>query len=229
METEVKDTTDAIDDQKTLLKLPVRRMDGSDTGELLELDPRLFGLPKNDHVLYLAVKAELANRRQGTHSSRTRSMVRGGGAKPWRQKGRGAARAGTLRSPIWRGGGITFGPQPHDHKMKLPLKVKKFARKVALSLKAQTGAILLVEDFDIEQPKTRVIASMLNSFEAAGQSALILVDCYKPSVMKSCRNIPRLEIREALTASTYDILRARRLILSRSAVETLTGGLIGEE
>jgi len=215
--------------QGMLMKLPVRHMDGTATGEELELDTRLFGLPRNDHVLYLAVKADLANRRQGTHSTLTRSMTRGGGRKPWRQKGRGAARAGTLRSPIWRGGGITFGPQPHDHKMKLPAKVKKLARRVAFSVKAQAGAITLVEDFDLDEPRTGKIAAMLNSFDAAGKSALILMEANKPAVVKSCRNIPRLEVREAMTASTYDILRARNLIISRSALGSLVGGLTDEK
>ncbi len=228
-DTEIAETNQPIDEKVSLLKLPVRRMDGSATGEELELDPCLFGLPRNDHVLYLAVKAELTNRRQGTHSTLTRTMTRGGGAKPWRQKGRGAARAGTRRSPIWRGGGITFGPQPHDYKMKLPAKVRKQARKIALSVKAQAGAIILIEDFDLEQPKTRTIALMLSSLEATGQSTLLLIDGRKPVVVKSCRNIPRLEIREATTASAYDILRARRLIISRSAVDSLSGGLAGEK
>ena len=228
-DTEVAETTQVTDKKVAQLKLPVRRMDGSVTGEEFELDPSLFGLPRNDHVLYLAVKAELTNRRQGTHSTLTRTMTRGGGAKPWRQKGRGAARAGTRRSPIWRGGAITFGPQPHDYKIKLPVKVKKQARKIALSVKAQAGAIILVEDFDIQQPRTRTIASMLSSFKADGQSALLLIDGHKPAVVKSCRNIPRLEVREAMTASAYDILRARRLIISRSAVDSLSGGLADEK
>lgn len=214
---------------ETPFKLPVRRIDGTPTGEELELDQRLFGLPRNDHVLYLAVKAELTNRRQGTHATRTRSMVRGGGRKPWNQKGRGAARVGTIRSPIWRSGGITFGPQPHAHSMNLPAKVKKLARRVALSIKAQAGAVQLVEDFDLDQPKTGNIATMLRNFEAADRSVLLMIDGYKPNVVKSSRNIPRLEVREAMTVSTYDILRARQLIISRSAVDSLVGGFIDEK
>jgi large subunit ribosomal protein L4 len=219
----------AAAEEKVSLKIPVKRMDGSPTGETVELDPGLFGLEKNDHVLYLAVKAEMTNRRQGNHATLTRSMVRGGGRKPWRQKGRGAARAGTTRSPIWRSGGITFGPQPQVHEMKLPKKVKRLAKKIALSVKARSGAIQLVEDFDLLVPKTKSISDMLNCFEVTGKSALLMVDSNKPNVVKSCRNIPRLEIRDAVNASTYDILRAKHLIISRTAVDKLVGGNTGEE
>ena len=211
------------------LKLPLHRTDGSTTGDEIELDPRLFGLIRNDHVLYLAVKTEMANRRQGNSSSKTRSEVRGGGRKPFRQKGRGAARAGTIRSPIWRGGGVTFGPQPHDYCMKLPRKVKRLARRVALSVKAQSGAMVLVEDFEMSQPKTSWIASMLKSFEAEGKSALLLLEGHHPDIVKSCRNIPRLEVRSGMDASAYDILRARRLIICRSVLDGLVKGLINEK
>ncbi|MDP8238639.1 MAG: 50S ribosomal protein L4 [Candidatus Hatepunaea meridiana] len=216
-------------EEKSSLKLPVKSMDGKPTGEEVELDPRLFGLPRNDHVLYLAVKTELTNRRQGTHATLTRAMVSGGGRKPWNQKGRGAARAGTSSSPIWRSGGITFGPQPQIHQMKLPAKVKKLARKIALSIKANSGVIDLVEDFDLAEPKTKEIASMLSSFDIAGKSILLMVGGHKPMVVMSCRNIPRLEVKEAMNASAYDILRARRIIISRTALDSLTGGLTGEK
>ncbi|NQU05692.1 MAG: 50S ribosomal protein L4 [Calditrichaeota bacterium] len=218
-----------VAEEKASLKISVKQMDGSPTGEEVELDPEYFGLEKNDHVLYLAIKAEMTNRRQGNHSTLTRSMVRGGGRKPWRQKGRGAARAGTNNSPIWRGGGITFGPQPHIHEMKLPKKVKRLAKKIALSVKAQAGYIQLVEDFDLSVPKTKSISDMMNSFQVTGKSALLMVDGNKPNVVKSCQNIPRLEIRDVLNASTYDILRARHVIISRSAVDKLVGGNTGEE
>ncbi|MCF7810355.1 50S ribosomal protein L4 [bacterium] len=220
---------ETIDEEKASLKIPVKRMDGSPTGETVELDSGLFGLEKNDHVLYLAVKAEMTNRRQGNHATLTRSMVRGGGRKPWRQKGRGAARAGTTRSPIWRSGGITFGPQPQVHEMKLPRKVKKLAKKIALSVKAQSGAIQLVEDFDLQAPKTKSIYDMLSCFKVTGRSALLMIESNKPNVVKSCSNIQRLEIRDALDASAYDILRAKNLIISRTAVDKLVGGNTGEE
>jgi large subunit ribosomal protein L4 len=210
------------------LKLPVKRLDGTLTGETIELDPRLFGLERNDHVLYLAVKAELSNRRQGTHATKTRALVSGGGKKPWHQKGRGTARSGSTRSPVWRAGGTMHGPQPHDHLLKVPVKVRRLARRVAFSVKAQSGCIDLVEDFDFNEPKTKRISELLKGLGAAEQSALLLVDGYKPLVAKSCRNIPRLEVRDGLTASTYDIMRARKVIISRAALGSLVGGLVSE-
>jgi len=210
------------------LSLPVKRLDGTLTGETVELDPNLFGLPRNDHVMYLAVKVELSNKRQGTHATKTRDEVSGGGRKPWKQKGRGGARAGSNRSPVWVGGGTMHGPQPHDHLLKLPIKVKRLARRTALSLKAQKGFIDIVEDFAFDAPKTKLIANALKSFNTAGQSALILLDGNQPSVVKSCRNIPRLAVRDGMGASTYDILRARRLIISRSALNSLSKGLAHE-
>jgi large subunit ribosomal protein L4 len=221
----VAETTNA----KPVLKLPVRRLDGTPTGEEVELNPTLFGLERNDHVLYLAVKAELTNKRHGTHATKSRGMVRGGGRKPARQKGRGTARVGTIRSPIWKGGGKIFGPQPHDYELKVPLKVKRLARRLALSMKAQSGAIDLVEDFDFDAPKTKRVGDLLSVFGAAGRSALIMLDGNKPLVVKSCRNIPRLEIRDGVNASTYDILRARRVLISRSALRRLEGSLSGEK
>lgn len=207
------------------IKLPVHKMDGSTSGEEVVLDPRLFGLPRNNHVLYLAVKAEMAHRRQGTHSTKTRSEVRGGGRKPFRQKGRGGARAGTNRSPIWVGGGITFGPKPHEYNFKLQKKVRRLARKVAFSVKALSGSIVLVEDFAFEAPKTKRISTFLKNFEAENKSVLLLVDGNQPNIVKSCRNIQRVEVRDGVNASTRDILKARKLIILRSALNTLVGGL----
>jgi len=207
------------------IKLILHRMDGSDTGKKIELDRRVFGLERNEHVLYLAVKAEMTNRRQGNSSSKGRSEVRGGGRKPFRQKGRGGARAGTNRSPIWRGGGITFGPQTKDYSMKLPRKVKRLARKIAYSVRAARDAIRLVEDIKLDQPKTKIIAGMLHNFDKEDMSVLILTDKSYPNIVKACCNIPRVEVRECLNASTWEILRARRLIITRPALDALVGGL----
>jgi large subunit ribosomal protein L4 len=215
--------------ETSLMKLPIYRTDGTPSGEEVELDPRLFGLPRNDHVLYLAVKTEMTNKRQGTHSTKTRSEVQGGGKKPFKQKGRGAARAGSSRSPIWRGGGIIFGPKPHDYNMKMPRQAKRLARKVALSVKAQSNSITVIQDFNLEQPKTKEIAAILKTFEANGMSALFIIDGHKPIVVKSCQNIPRLEVRNGIESSTYDILRARKLLITRSALDNLVKGLVNEK
>ncbi len=210
------------------ISLPIKRLDGTSTGEIVELDPNLFGLPRNDHVMYLAVKVELSNRRQGTHATKTRDEVSGGGRKPKKQKGSGGARAGSNRSPIWVGGGTMHGPQPHDHLLKLPIKVKRLARRTALSLKAQKGFIDIIEDFKFDVPRTKTIAETLKAFKTEGQSALILLNGNQPLVVKSCRNIPRLAVKDGIGASTYDILRARRLIISRSALKGLSEGLAHE-
>lgn len=206
------------------IKLPLRNFDGNETGEVIELYPDVFSLEKNDHVLYLAIKAEMAHRRQGTHSTLSRNAVHGGGKKPWRQKGRGTARSGTSRSPIWRGGGIVFGPHPHAYNIKLPRKVRQLAKKIALSVKAAGGFIDLVEDFSFEAPKTKRMATMLGNFNTTGQSVLLLVNGHQPNVVKSCRNIPRVEVRDSSDASTYDILRAKKVIILKSALEGLKGG-----
>jgi len=211
------------------LKLPVYNMSGSATGEEIELDPRLFGLERNDHVLYLAVKAELTNRRQGTRATKTREFVSGGGKKPWKQKGRGTARSGSNRSPVWRHGGTMFGPKPTDFEMKLPIKVKRLARKVALSVKAQSGAIRLLSDVSLPEPRTRAMADMLTKFAISGGSVLLLVDGNQPVVVKSCRNIPKFEVRDGVNASTYDILKARQLLISRSALDSMVKGLVNEK
>ena len=132
----------------------VYKIDGSSTGEKLELADDIFGIEPNDHAIYLAVKAYRANQRQGTHKSKERGEVSGGGKKPWKQKGRGGSRAGTSRSPVWVGGGTIFGPKPHLYKQDLPKKLKRLARKSALSYKVKDEQLMIVEDFNFEQPKT---------------------------------------------------------------------------
>ena len=147
--------TEPLNSNTEPIKLPLRRLDGSLIGEDVELDSRVFGVPRNNHVLYLAVKAEMTNQRQGTRATLTKGLVSGGGRKPFNQKGRGTARSGSTRSPIWRGGGVIFGPQPQIFAMKLPQKVKRLARRIAFSVKCQAGAIDLVEDYQFEEPKTQ--------------------------------------------------------------------------
>jgi len=211
------------------LTVPVYKHDGSTTGEQIDLDPRVFGLERNDHVLYLAVKTEMTNKRQGTRATKTRAEVSGGGKKPWKQKGRGGARAGSNRSPVWRHGGTIFGPKPIDFQMKLPHKVKVLARKVALSLKAYAGDIKVVADIEMAAPKTRTIADMLGALKMNSTSVLFLLNGNQPIVVKSCRNIPRVEVRDSITASTFDILKARQLVISRSALDSLVKGLVSEK
>jgi len=199
----------------------VYRTDGTKTGEQVTLKPEIFEVKPNDHAIYLAVRAYRAAQRQGTHKTKTRGEVRGGGRKPWRQKHTGRARAGSSRSPLWKGGGRIFGPEPHGYDIKLTEKVKKLARKSALSLKAKEKQILVVEDFSFEQPKTKQMASVLKSLALDGKKTLLLVPKNDDVVVKSGRNIPTLSILEAQKASTYHIVDCQILLLQKSAVDAL--------
>ena len=203
------------------MKLEVYKQDGTKSGESVELSKEIFEIEPNDHVLYLAVKAFLANQRQGTHKSKERSEVRGGGKKPWNQKGRGGARAGTSRSPIWVGGGRIFGPKPHTYKQKLNKKVLSLARKSALSYKAKSNQIMIVEDFNFDGPKTKQFVTMLNALKVTGKRTLLLTNGTQENVYKSGRNVTKVNILEANKASAYDLLNNQVLVLQKSAVTIL--------
>jgi large subunit ribosomal protein L4 len=203
------------------MKLEVYKQDGTKSGETVELSKDIFEIEPNDHVLYLAVKAFLANQRQGTHKSKERSEVSGGGKKPWKQKGRGGARAGTSRSPIWVGGGRIFGPKPHTYKQKLNKKVLSLARKSALSYKAKSNQIMIVEDFNFEGPKTKEFVSLLNALKVKGKRTLLLTNGTLENVYKSGRNVTKVNILEANKASAYDLLNNQVLLLQKSAVNLL--------
>lgn len=207
------------------MKLEVYKTDGSKSGEQVELSKDIFEIEPNDHVLYLAVKAYLANQRQGTHKAKERSEVRGGGKKPWRQKGRGGARAGSTRSPLWVGGGTIFGPKPRDYRQKLNKKVNTLARKSALSYKAKANQILIVEDFNFEAPKTKEFSKILSSLQIKGKKTLLLTNGTLENVYKSGRNIDRVNILEANKVSAYDILNNQVLLMQKSAVNLLASTL----
>lgn len=203
------------------MKLEVYKTDGTKTGEQVELSKDIFEIEPNDHVIYLAVKAFLANQRQGTHKAKERSEVRGGGKKPWKQKGRGGARAGTTRSPLWVGGGSIFGPKPHSYRQKINKKVNALARKSALSYKAKANQILVVEDFNYDAPKTKNFAELLNKLKLKGKKALLLTNGTQENVYKSGRNIEKVNVLEANKASAYDLLNNQVLVLQKSAVNLL--------
>jgi large subunit ribosomal protein L4 len=207
------------------MQVDVYKIDGTPTGEKVELDAKIFGIEQNDHAIYMAVRSIQANKRQGTHKVKTRSEVSGGGAKPFKQKKTGRARAGSTRSPIWVGGGSIFGPKPHDYVVKLPTKVRKLARKSALSYKAAESAIRVVEDFSFETVKTKQIASVLKAFEIDKKKTLLLTKTTDQIVVKSGRNIPKLQVREADKASTFEILNNQVLLIQKSAVNVLQDSL----
>ena len=188
------------------MKLDLYKTDGTASSKKVELDDNIFGIEPNDHAIYLAVKAFLANQRQGTHKTKERAEVSGGGKKPWKQKGRGGARAGTTRSPLWIGGGTIFGPRPRNYRQNLNKKVKSLARKSALSYKVKDEQLYIVEDFNFEEPKTKEFINILNALEVNGKKILLLTNGKLETVFKSGRNIPKVKILEASKASTYDIL-----------------------
>jgi large subunit ribosomal protein L4 len=203
------------------MNLDVYKIDGSKTGEQITLNDSIFGIEPNDHVIYLTVKAHLANKRQGTHKIKERNEVSGGGKKPWKQKGRGGARAGTSRSPLWVGGGSIFGPKPRDYSQSINKKVNKLARKSALSYKAKAEQIVIVEDFNFESPKTKDFLSLLKSLKIEGKKTLLLTSENLNNVYKSGRNISKVNILEVTNASTYDILNNQILLVQKGAIEKI--------
>lgn len=203
------------------MKLEVYKTNGKTAGEQIELADDIFGIEPNDHAIYLSVKAYLANQRQGTHKAKERSEVRGGGRKPFKQKGRGGARAGTIRSPLWVGGGTIFGPRPRNYRQDLPKKVSRLARKSALSYKVKDEQLMIVEDFNFDEPKTKELLKILNALKVDGKKVLILTKGNLTSVYKSGRNIPKIKILEVDKASTYDIVNNQMMIIQKSAVEDI--------
>lgn len=203
------------------MKLDIYKTDGSKTGKKATLSKDVFEIEPNDHVLYLAVKSYLANQRQGTHSTKNRSAVAGGGRKPFRQKGTGRARQGTIRAPHMVGGGRAFGPQPRDYRQDLPKKVNRLARRSALSYKAKDKKILVVEDFQFEGPKTRQFMDLLANLKVDDRKVLVLTADYDQNLYKSARNVPYKSVLKAPQFSAYDVLNANVVIVQKGAVEIL--------
>jgi large subunit ribosomal protein L4 len=201
-----------------MFKAPVFSAGGDKTGEQ-ELPGVLFDGTVHQPSMWQAVKAFLSNQRQATAATRTRAEVSGGNKKPWRQKGTGRARQGSIRAPQWRGGGTVFGPRPgRNYHQDLPKKVKWLARRSAFNARAQDGGIRLVESMEIEAPKTRVMAALLRSTGAEG-NVLVLTDGYKPKVYMSARNIPGVEVRPFGQESAYDVLWADTVIIEAPALD----------
>jgi len=198
--------------------LDVLKTDGTKTGEQIDLSPEIFGIEPNTHVVWQVITAERGNARQGTAKSKTRAEISGGGKKPWPQKGRGTARAGSTRSPVWRHGGRVFGPKPHTYKTHVPLKVRQLARKSALSALAKENKIRLVEDFTFEKAKTKQIVGILGALQISGSKTLLLTPQANRTVWLSGRNIPSLQVREAAGFSTYDVVNAEMLLIQKSAL-----------
>src|SRR4030043_2458070 len=188
----------------------------------IELDDQIFKVKSNPTLFYDAVRMNLASQRKGSAATKNRALVRGGGAKPWRQKGTGRARAGTRRSPLWRGGGTIFGPMPRDYSFSLPKKVKRAALRAALSLKRQEGKLSLLTDFPLAGFKTRQVLEVLRRFQV--EDALIVTDEKHDHLERSSLNIPGIEVLRYESLNVYEILNHEHLILLRPTVEKIEGG-----
>ncbi len=189
--------------------------------EEIALNENVFGIEPNAHVVYQAVRIHLGNKRQGTAKAKERSEVRGGGKKPWRQKGRGTARAGSTRSPLWVGGGTIFGPRPRDYRKRLPVKMRQLARKSAFAMKAQDEQVMVIEDFQLKEAKTREMHTILKALSLENTKTLLLVSEYDQNLWLAGRNIPTLEIREAAKVSTYDLLNNQMLLIQKGALPVI--------
>ena len=201
------------------MEVSVYNIKGEDTGKKVELNDAIFGIEPNDHVIYLAVKQYLANQRQGTHKSKERSEITGSTRKLIRQKGGGGARRGDIKSPVLRGGGRVFGPRPRDYWFKLNKKVKALARKSALSYQAQQDAIVVVEDFDFEAPKTKEFVNLQKNLKIEGKKLLLVLPDVKKNVYLSARNIQKAEVMTASALNTYKVLNANVLVVTENALK----------
>ncbi len=205
------------------MEINVLNIKGQETGRKVTLNESIFGIEPNDHVIYLAVKQYLANQRQGTAKSKERSEHAGSTRKLGRQKGGGGARHGDINSPLLRGGGRVFGPKPRDYSFKLNKKVKALARKSALTYKAQDNAIIVVEDFDFEAPKTKEFVNIAKNLKVDDKKILLVLPEVDKNVYLSARNLQRADVMLAATLNTYKVLNADVLVLTERALETIDG------
>ena len=202
-----------------MAKVTVFNMEGKEVGDI-ELSDDIFGVRPNEHLIYLAVKQYLANQRQGMQKAKTRAEVSGGGRKPWRQKGTGHARQGSIRSPQWKGGGVVFAPTPRDYSFKLNKKEKRAALKGALSDKVSGGKLIVLDELKFEEKKTKAFAKMMDALNVAGK-ALVVTGEPDENVAFSARNLPKVETAVTNTINVYDIVNAGTLILTKDAVSKI--------
>ncbi len=203
------------------MEVNVLNSKGEDTGRTVQLSDSIFGIEPNDHVLYLAVKQFMANQRHGTHKSKERSELSGSTRKLFRQKGTGGARRGDINSPLLRGGARVFGPKPRDYWFKLNKKVKVLARKSALSYKVRENALLVMEDFTFETPKTKDFIAIINNLKIADKKLLMVLPSADKNVYLSARNIQRTKLAIASDLNTYSILDAKVLVLTENSLKVI--------
>lgn len=206
------------------MNIPVYNAKGEKTSRV-KVDDSVFKIEPNEDVVHRAVLAEMTNSRQGTHSTKTRSEVRGGGRKPWRQKGSGKARAGTIRSPIWRGGGVVFGPKPRDYKNRLPKKMKQLARRSALSQRVKEQAVYVIDEMIIGDPKTKDFRKLLQGLGIDEKKVTVLVGEMETNLSLSARNMPNVFLIPAADASTYDLLDCEAVLFDKAGIKKLSDQL----
>jgi large subunit ribosomal protein L4 len=203
------------------MEIAVLKNSGEETGRKVNLSEDIFGIEPNDHAIYLDVKQFLANQRQGTHKSKERGEIAGSTKKIKKQKGTGTARAGSIKSPIFRGGGRVFGPKPRNYGFKLNKKLKQLARKSALTYKVQDNSLVVLEDLNFETPKTKEFINVLKNISVADKKTLVVLGDQNKNVTLSGRNLQNAKVTTADSLSTYDVLNADSLILSESSVEKI--------
>jgi large subunit ribosomal protein L4 len=206
------------------MQLDILNIEGKKTGRTIDLPEEIFGVEPNNHVIYLAVKQYLAAQRQGTHKVKTRAEVKGASRKLHKQKGTGGSRKGNIRNPLYKGGGTIFGPKPHGYDFKLNRKVKDLAKISALSVKAKENSIIVLEDINIEAPKTKQLIGILNklSINVDGKKTLVVLPEYNDNVYLSLRNIPSVDGVVLADINTYDIMNSNYLVFTESAAKIFT-------
>ena len=203
------------------MELKVLNIKGKETGRKVKLSADVFGIEPNDHAIYLDVKSHLANKRQGTHKSKERAEIKGSTRKIKKQKGTGTARAGSIKNPLFKGGGRVFGPTPRDYSQKVNKKVKRLARKSALSLKAKQKSIFILEDFQLEKPQTQIYIKMLSALGLADKKSLLVLGELNKNVYLSSRNLKNSNVVISSELNTYGISNANSLIISESSITGL--------
>ncbi len=203
------------------MEVKVINISGKETGAKVQLSDSVFGIKPSDHAIYLDVKQYLANQRQGTHKSKQRNEIAGSTRKLYKQKGTGGARAGSIKSPLFNGGGRVFGPQPRDYSFKLNKKLKSLARKSALSYKAIDNNVVVLEDFTFDSIKTKNYIDLVNALNIAGEKTLLVLPTQNNNIYLSSRNIQKAKVITAADLNTYDVLNAGKLLLTADSLKTL--------
>ena len=203
------------------MKVAVIDINGKKTGRSVELSDTVFGVEPNDHAIYLDVKQHLANRRQGTHKAKERAEITGSTRKIKKQKGTGTARAGSIKSPVFRGGGRIFGPRPRNYGFKLNKGLKRLARQSALSMKAKEDNIMVIESFDFEAPKTKEFTNILKALELENKKSLFVLEGSNNNVYLSSRNLKRADVIRGSELNTYNVLNANKVVISEACLEEI--------